>query len=202
VLYITNKKTSANRHSSNGMKGGYEVDSYSIEQTKLLPYETIIDELMIDYGQDILQLVMQYVHNLSVAEDLTQEIFVKCYRALPTFQFNSSMKTWLWRISINHTKDYLKSWYAKNVDATEDNRIAQVKSGDCVEQQVIRQQQDEELARVVFALPVKYREVIYLCYYEEQSMKEIADVLQLNESTVKTRLRKAKQLLKNRLECE
>ncbi|MGG0667017.1 sigma-70 family RNA polymerase sigma factor [Lederbergia citrisecunda] len=178
------------------------MDSYSIEQTKLLSYETIIDELMIDYGQDILQLVMQYVHNLSVAEDLTQEIFVKCYRALPTFQFNSSMKTWLWRIAINHTKDYLKSWYAKNVEATEDNRFAQVKSGDCVEQQVIRQQQDEELARVVFTLPVKYREVIYLCYYEEQSMKEIADVLQLNESTVKTRLRKAKQLLKNRLECE
>ena len=184
------------------MKGGNKVDSYSIEQTKLLSYETIVDELMTDYGQDILQLVMQYVHNLTVAEDLTQEIFVKCYKALPTFHFNSSMKTWLWRIAINHTKDYLKSWYAKNVEATEEDLFAQVKSGDCVEQQVIQQQQDDELARAVFALPVKYREVIYLCYYEEQSMKEMADVLQLNESTVKTRLRKAKQLLKKRLECE
>ncbi|WP_039041387.1 sigma-70 family RNA polymerase sigma factor [Sporosarcina sp. ZBG7A] len=174
--------------------------SYSIEQAKLLPYETIIDELMNDYGQDILQLVMQYVRNLPIAEDLTQEIFVKCYKALPTFQFNSSMKTWLWRIAINHSKDYLKSWYAKNVHVTEENIFTQVNSGDCVEQQVIQQQQDDELARAVFALPVKYREVIYLCYYEEQSMKEIADVLQLNESTVKTRLRKAKQSLKKRLE--
>lgn len=182
------------------MKGGNEVESYSIEQTKLLPYEKIIDELMTDYGQDILQLVMQYVHNLSVAEDLTQEIFVKCYKALPTFQFNSSMKTWLWRIAINHSKDYLKSWYAKNVQATEENLFSRVNSVNSVEQQVIQQQQDDELARAVFALPVKYREVIYLCYYEEQSMKEIADVLQLNESTVKTRLRKAKQSLKKRLE--
>ena len=178
------------------------MDSYSIEQTKLLSYETIIDELMTDYGQDILQLVIQYVHNRSVAEDLTQEIFVKCYKALPTFHFNSSMKTWLWRIAINHTKDYLKSWYAKNVEATKEDVFAQVKSDNCVEQQVLQQLEDDELVRAVFALPVKYREVIYLCYYEEQSMKEMADILQLNESTVKTRLRKAKQLLKKRLERE
>ncbi|WP_274307573.1 sigma-70 family RNA polymerase sigma factor [Solibacillus daqui] len=149
------------------------MDSYSIEQTKQLTYETIIDELMTNYGQDILQLVMQYVHNRNVAEDLTQEIFMKCYKALPTFHFNSSLKTWLWRIAINHAKDYLKSWYVRNVETNNED---------------------------LFALPVKYREVIYLCYYEEQPMKEIADVLQLNESTVKTRLRKAKQLLKKRLE--
>lgn len=176
--------------------------SHSIEQTKLLPYETTIDELMSDYGQDILQLVMQYVHNLPIAEDLTQEIFVKCYKALPTFQFNSSMKTWLWRIAINHSKDYLKSWYAKNVQAADEDLFTQANSGDCVEQQVIQQQRDDELAQAVFELPLKYREVIYLCYYEEQSMKEMADVLQLNESTVKTRLRKAKQSLKKRLERE
>ncbi len=178
------------------------MDSYSIDQTKLLSYETIFDELMTDHGQDILQLVMQYVHNLTVAEDLTQEIFVKCYKALPNFHFNSSMKTWLWRIAINHTKDYLKSWYAKNVETTEEDLFTQVKSRDCVEQQLIQQQQDDELASAVFALPVKYREIIYLCYYEEQSMKEMADVLQLNQSTVKSRLRKAKQLLKKQLERE
>ena len=184
------------------MKGGNEMDSYLIEQTKQPSYEAIIDELITDYGQDILQLVMQYVHNIAVAEDLTQEIFVKCYKALSTFQFNSSIKTWLWRIAINHSKDYLKSWYAKHVDATAEDLFAQVKSKDCVEQQVIQHEQDDELAQAVFSLPVKYREVIYLCYYEEQSMKEMADVLQLNESTVKTRLRVAKQLLKKRLERE
>ena len=187
-------------YSSNVMKGGAKVDSYSIEQTKQLSYEKVIDELMTDYGQQILQLVMQYVHNRAVAEDLTQEIFVKCYNALPTFHFDSSVKTWLWRIAINHTKDYLKSWYAKNVETAQDELFAQVKSETSVEQQVIQLEEDDELARAVFDLPMKYREVIYLCYYEEQSMKEIAAVLQLNESTVKTRLRTAKQLLKKRLE--
>ncbi|MER1987743.1 MAG: sigma-70 family RNA polymerase sigma factor [Solibacillus sp.] len=184
------------------MKGGIKVDSYSIEQTKQPSYEAIIDELMTDYGQSILQLVMQYVHNRAVAEDLTQEIFVKCYHALPTFHFQSSVKTWLWRIAINHTKDYLKSWYATNVAVANEDLFAHVQSADCVEQQVMQQEQDDELARAVFDLPVKYREVIYLCYYEEQSMKEMADILQLHESTVKTRLRTAKQLLKKRLERE
>ena len=184
------------------MKGGNEVDSYLIGQTKQPSYETIIDELMTEYGQDILQLVMQYVHNVSVAEDLTQEIFVKCYKALPNFHFNSSMKTWVWRIAINHSKDYLKSWYAKHVETTTEELFAQVKSAECVEGKVLQNEQDDELARAVFALPVKYREVIYLCYYEEQSMKEMAEVLQLNESTVKTRLRVAKQLLRKRLERE
>lgn len=85
------------------------MESYLINDTANLSNEMIIDELMQQYGEEILKLVMQYVHNHSVAEDLTQEIFVKCYKALPSFQYGSSLKTWLWRIAINHSKDYLKS---------------------------------------------------------------------------------------------
>lgn len=170
----------------------------TVEQMKVLSNDMIIDELMQAYGQDIMQLMLQYVHHFSTAEDLTQEVFVKCYKALPHFQFNASIKTWLWRIAINHAKDYLKSWYAKNVDVQADDLFVQVSTHD-VEQQVIQKEADDELAQAVFALPIKYREVIYLCYYEELVTREIADVLQLNENTVKTRLRKAKQLLKKRL---
>jgi len=184
------------------MKGGIPVESYLINDTANLSNEAIIDELMQQYGEDVLKLVMQYVHNNSVAEDLTQEIFVKCYRALPSFQNGSSLKTWLWRIAINHSKDYLKSWYAKNVEAKDNEVFMQVESSISVEQEVLQQQEDANLVKAVMALPIKYREVIYLCYYEDQSMKEMADVLQINESTVKTRLRKGKQLLKKHLERE
>ncbi|WP_339172174.1 sigma-70 family RNA polymerase sigma factor [Solibacillus sp. FSL R5-0691] len=178
------------------------MESYLINDTVNLSNEAIIDELMQQYGEDVLKLVMQYVHNNSVAEDLTQEIFVKCYRSLPTFQYGSSLKTWLWRIAINHSKDYLKSWYAKNVEAKDDEVFMQVESSHSVEQEVIQQQEDADLVKAVMALPVKYREVIYLCYYEDRTMKEMADVLQINENTVKTRLRKGKQLLKKHLERE
>lgn len=77
-----------------------------------------------------------------------------------------------------------------------------VESGMSVEQEVIQQQEDNNLVKAVMALPVKYREVIYLCYYEDQTMKEMSEVLQISENTVKTRLRKGKQLLKKHLERE
>lgn len=50
-----------------------------------------LDEIMTVYGQDILQLVYSYVKNLTIAEDLTQEIFVKCYKALPTYKKQSKL---------------------------------------------------------------------------------------------------------------
>ena len=81
---ILKNQTFVNWHSSNQLRGGEDVDSYSLEQ---ITDEAIIDELMGDYGQDILHLVLQYVHDFSLAEDLTQEIFLKCFKALPTFQY-------------------------------------------------------------------------------------------------------------------
>ncbi|CJO25063.1 DNA-directed RNA polymerase specialized sigma subunit [Streptococcus pneumoniae] len=69
-----------------------------------------------------------------------------------------------------------------------------------VEQTVIQNAEDRELASAVMNLPIKYREVIYLFYYEELSIKEIATVIDVKENTIKTRLKKAKELLKEGLE--
>ncbi|WP_342568208.1 sigma-70 family RNA polymerase sigma factor [Psychrobacillus sp. FSL K6-4046] len=168
--------------------------------TKSENYEQLIDELMSTHGQDILQLVYAYVHNETIAEDLTQEIFVKCYKGLPSYRGRSSIKTWLWRIAINHAKDYLKSWYNQNVRITEDTFLNRATLSSSVEQIIVQQDEDASLAAAVMSLPIKYREVIYLAYFEELTMREAAAVLQLNENTIKTRLRKGKLLLKNILE--
>ena len=69
-----------------------------------------------------------------------------------------------------------------------------------VEQTVIQNAEDSRLASAVMSLPIKYREVIYLFYYEELSIKEIAMVIDVKENTIKTRLKKAKELLKEGLE--
>ncbi|MGE7998130.1 sigma-70 family RNA polymerase sigma factor [Lysinibacillus sp. NPDC093190] len=102
-----------------------------------LSRDQVIEELMTDYGQTVLQLVYTYVHDTALAEDLTQEVFIKCYKALSTYQGHASLKTWLWRIAINHLKDYIKSWYKKNVDVTETNVLAEaLETGDLLEQVV------------------------------------------------------------------
>lgn len=145
-------------------------------------------------------VVYAYVQNQTIAEDLTQEIFVKCYQSLATYKGKSSIKTWLWRIAINHAKDYLKSWYHQRVKATNDVILSSNISRENVEQTVIKQDEDAQLVFAVMHLPIKYREVIYLYYYEELSLKEIATVLKINMNTIKTRLRKGKSLLKETLE--
>lgn len=166
-----------------------------------LPIESIhipIDDMML-YGQDLLQLVYTYVKDKALAQDLTQEIFVKCYEAYPTYKGKSTLKTWMWRIAINHCKDYLKSWYNQNIQVAV-NAGVDVQASSNVEQQVIQQDEQERLAKTVMQLPIKYREVIYLFYFEDYTSKEIAVMLSINENTVKTRLRKAKQFLKEQLE--
>ncbi|AVP48808.1 sigma-70 family RNA polymerase sigma factor [Bacillus thuringiensis] len=176
------------------------MDELTIEAFEIEDKEDLIDEIMNKYGQEVLQLVYSYVNNKEVAEDLTQDIFVKCYKSLHTYKGNSNLKTWLWRIAINHCKDYLKSWYNKKVIVTEDDFTYMEIQKESVEQTVIQNAEDRELASAVMSLPIKYREVIYLFYYEELSIKEVATVIDVKENTIKTRLKKAKELLKEGLE--
>lgn len=176
------------------------MDELTIEAFEIEDKEDLIDEIMNKYGQEVLQLVYSYVNNKEVAEDVTQDIFVKCYKSLHTYKGNSNLKTWLWRIAINQCKDYIKSWYNKKVIVTEDEFTYVGSQKESAEQTVIQNTEDRELASAVMSLPIKYREVIYLFYYEELSIKEIATVIEVKENTIKTRLKKAKELLKKGLE--
>ncbi|MEH7503850.1 sigma-70 family RNA polymerase sigma factor [Neobacillus drentensis] len=162
--------------------------------------EVLIDEIMNRYGQEVLRLVYSYVNNHTIAEDLTQDIFVKCYKGLHTYSGKSKLRTWLWRIAINHCKDFLKSWYNKNVVIIEDEPLNHTTKKEMIEQTVIQRQEDDQLISAIMLLPIKYREVIYLFYYEDLPIKEIAILTEVGDNTVKTRLRRAKELLKERLE--
>ncbi|SCC01049.1 sigma-70 family RNA polymerase sigma factor [Bacillus mycoides] len=176
------------------------MDELTVEMFEIEDKEDLIDEIMNKYGQEILQLVYSYVNNKEVAEDLTQDIFVKCYKSLHTYKGKSNVKTWLWRIAINHCKDYIKSWYNKKVIVTEDESTYIGSQKESVEQTVIQNAEDRRLASAVMNLPIKYREVIYLFYYEELPIKDIAIVIEVKENTIKTRLKRAKELLKKGLE--
>jgi RNA polymerase sigma-70 factor, ECF subfamily len=162
--------------------------------------EKLIDQLMDKYGQSLLRLTYSYVGNREIAEDLTQEIFVKCYQKLDQYQKRSSLKSWLWRIAINHCKDYLRSWHHKNVVTSEEQAKQTSSREKEVENQVIQRYEDEQLVKAVWNLPDTYKEVIYLYYFEELSIKEISYLTSVNQNTIKTRLKRAKEILKDCLE--
>jgi len=147
-------------------------------------YEILLEEAMNEYGQSILQLVYSYVRNSTVSEDLTQEIFVKFYNSLPTYSKQSSLKTWLWRIAINHCKDYLKSWYVRKMQFTEHIHTMFESSKEMIEEEMVKKEESEELVQNVMSLPLKYRELIYLHYFEGYTIKEIAELLSINSNTI------------------
>ncbi|OZI10261.1 RNA polymerase factor sigma C [Bacillaceae bacterium SAS-127] len=162
-------------------------------------HDLLFDQIMTEYGQSVLELAYSYVKNKTVAEDLTQEIFVKCYRALHTFNKRAKMKTWLWRIAINHCKDYLKSWHVRNVQAVQTDHLSHASTKDDVEKAVIQKDERQMIMEATLKLPIQYRELIYLFYYEEWTIKEISEVTNIKQNTIKTRLRRAKKLLKAEL---
>ncbi|WLD91744.1 sigma-70 family RNA polymerase sigma factor [Alkalihalobacillus sp. AL-G] len=172
-----------------------------IEQYKLhqLNKEDVLREVMTDYGADLTRLAYSYVKDITTAEDITQEVFLKCYTKLDSFKGNSSLKTWLNRITVNKCKDYLKSGWKKYIQF-DLPLFKDPKTYETPESQVTKQVEHDTLTQFVLKLPVKYREVIILYYFHDQSTKEISESLNLKDTSVRTRLRRARQILEEHLD--
>lgn len=159
----------------------------------------ILKELMENYGDMVLRIAFTYVKEQQLAEDLSQEIFIRCYQKLHTFENRSSYRTWLYRITVNHCKDYVRSWSFRNLIPAESvNPINTLEKGD-VSAEILEKEQKKLLFQKVLKLSVKHREVIIFFYYEELTVEEIADLLNIKVSTVKTRLHRARKNLKRAL---
>ncbi|RIW37270.1 sigma-70 family RNA polymerase sigma factor [Bacillus salacetis] len=160
----------------------------------------LLEEIMTEYGDELVRLAYSYVKDVDIAKDITQNAFVKCYKKLDSFRGESKMKTWLYRITINECKDYLKSWNHKKVqvvDYIQENTKSLLPSAETT---VLKDAKHQEIKNIVLSLPKKYREVIYLYYFDSLNIEEVAEVTELGVNTVKTRLRRAKQQLKIKLE--
>ncbi|HWJ79469.1 MAG TPA: sigma-70 family RNA polymerase sigma factor [Niallia sp.] len=163
--------------------------------------EDILRELIDLYAESIKMLAFTYVKNWSAAEDITQDVFIKCYEKMESFRGDSTYKTWLYKITRNKCIDYLKSkWYRSFIPTDFMKEKMETMDQLSTEEQVINKLDDIELSEKVLALPTKYREIIILFYYEELKMKEIQTLTNLNIDTIKTRLRRGKQMLQKNVE--
>ncbi|WP_186577168.1 sigma-70 family RNA polymerase sigma factor [Aquibacillus kalidii] len=158
--------------------------------------EDILEEIMIEHGSDLVRLAFNYVKDKETAKDMVQNTFIKCYQNLDNFRFDSSIKTWLYRITINQCKDYLRSWNYRKVHVKSFFGSAITSFLPSTEDKVIKDSEHEEMKNFIISLPQNYREVVFLYYYKSLSIGEISEVTELNINTVKTRLSRAKQRLK------
>lgn len=155
--------------------------------------ERALIRLMEIYRTDLMRMAYLYLGDRALAEDAIQETFLKAYKHLNSFRGESSEKTWLTRIAINTCRDLRRSaWF---------RRMRQTVSLDTAEaggrEDAYR---DDTVLRAVMALPPRDKQVILLRYYQEMKVGEIARVLHVPESNAVSRLKRAKDKLRQALE--
>ena len=163
----------------------------------MLSDEQAFQQVMETYSDYLLRIAYLYVKDWQVAEDIVQDSFLSYYVKFEQFEERASLKTYLVRIVINKCKDYLKSWSYRKQQLT--NTFFQTKTDP---QKMLQQAERLDIAEAILNLPIPLREVIIYYYYEELSVLEVANLLRISDNTVKTRMRRARQLLKEKLSSE
>jgi len=148
-----------------------------------------IEEKVKQYENKLYRTALAVVGNNADAEDIIQEVFVKLFQKRPKFESSDHETAWLIRVTVNLCKNYLRSHWWKKVIPLLDTHPAQ-------------EAQQHDTMQAVLALPSKYRVVIHLYYYEGYSTKEIAEITEQKESTVRQILTRARRKLKKYLEGE
>jgi RNA polymerase sigma-70 factor (ECF subfamily) len=158
-----------------------------------------IETLIRQFGNDVLRTAYMYVKDMNTAEDIFQDVFIKVNRKLSTFEGNSSIKTWIIRITINTCKDYIKSaWNKRVIPMTEyqEDMIISESDYDDVEKKDTR----ELIRKTVLSLPAKYKDIVLCVYFQDMTVTEAANALHIAEGTAKSRLSRAREKLKSLLE--
>jgi len=157
-------------------------------------------KIMKENGEYLIRLAFSYVKNWSTAEDIVQEVFVTYYQKSDQFEKRSSIRTYLAKITVNKCHDHLRSWKNKIPFYTNLLMGQSLSNQDSPEKLVINKDKNDRLIQEILDMSIKYREVILLFYYQEFTILEISNILNISENTIKTRLSRAKAILKSKLD--
>lgn len=156
-----------------------------------------LEEMMTHYGTTVIRTAYFYTGDRHLAEDISQDVFVRAYRNWHNFRGESSVKTWLARITVNVCRDRMRLRMTTEEPTDPDSMHGIQPAG--VEEEVMQRLSRSTILQHVMRLPVKYREAIYLFYYLELSTKEIAETIGAPEGTVRGRIHRAREKLANQL---
>lgn len=152
--------------------------------------EEVFERAVHEHADTIFRVACHVVKDRQEAEDVTQTVLMRLYQYAGEFQSGDHMKHWLLRVAVNESRKVLRSPWRKKIVPLEDWDGA------------MEQPEEQGVLEAVMALDVKYRLPVYLYYYEDCSIREIAAALRINPSTVQTRLQRAREKLKNSLREE
>lgn len=152
--------------------------------------EADINRALQMYADTVRRICFMHLKNRSDVEDVFQEVFLKYALQVAPFESDVHERAWLIRVAVNACKDVLKSFWRRNVSSLEDTDITGI---------TVSEEHRVVLDAVLRLKPPKYRNVIYLHYYEGYRATEIAVILGQKENTIYTWLSRAKEQLKSLL---
>ena len=162
------------------------------------------NELVNRHHTKIYGLAYRMLGNSEDAQDATQETFLEAYKSIKTFRFQSQFGTWLYRVGLNTCNQIIRKAKSRNrmMDAyTEEKSVrGMTEEREIPERLAIKAEQKEIIQAAIDRLPPKQREVVTLFYMQHLKYKEIAEILDCSIGTVASRLNKAMQNLKVKLE--
>ena len=154
--------------------------------------DKMLTNAMDTYGHYLTRLAYALVKDKQKAEDIVQEVFIRYYLHLDQFEGRSSIKTYLYRITVNECRNYFKSWAYRKIEVSKLASTFLIDK-ESPEEAYLNLENKSYIAAILNRLPIKYKEVIWLYYYAELSVKEISDILNCSSNTVKTRLARGRK---------
>jgi RNA polymerase sigma-70 factor (ECF subfamily) len=186
--------------------GDREVDQQLVERAQRGDKKAF-ELLVVKYQRKLARLLSRFVRDASEVEDVTQEAFIKAYRALPSFRGDSAFYTWLYRIGINTAKNYLVSLgrRAPTVTGVDSEEAEGIEEGDQLrdlntpENQLMTRQLAATVNQALQELPEELRTAITLREIDGMSYEEIAQIMNCPIGTVRSRIFRAREAIAERL---
>lgn len=146
-----------------------------------------LEKVMDKYSDMVYRIALTRSGTIENAEDIFQEVFIKFNEKRPSFNDEEHEKAWFIRVTVNLSKNVNKLAWNRKVITLDENIQFETK-------------EESDVFSVVSELPLNYKTVVYLSYYEGYKVNEIAKILSKREGTIKTWLYRARQILKQKLE--
>lgn len=168
------------------------------------------DVMVSRYAADIYALLFRMTEDAEEAQDLTQETFMSAVKNIDKFRGDAELKTWLFRIAINHSRNRFRWWKRRRRESTFsiDEPLNESGStgadllpdrGEGPENAAIRSERERAIRRELMKLPDAFREAVVLCDIEGHSYEDVSEILGIGIGTVKSRIARGRGLLRKRL---
>ncbi len=140
------------------------------------------------YSDMVYRICFIYLGRRPEVDDVFQEVFLKLLQKSISFTDEDHEKAWLIRVTINQCKDVTRGFWWKRIDLVENAELPLQDTG------------EREILLVVLSLPQKYKDVVYLYYYQEYTVPQMAQLLRRSENTIYSQLHRARELMRQKLE--